>query len=656
MAKRIFNRDIYKKYTKKRILILVSKIFLFGFIFIALFSLAVFIYYAKDLPRPEKFTERAFTESTKIYDRTGEVLLYELYGEERREIVSLDKISDNIEKAVVATEDAKFYSHHGIDIWGILRSIKLNLGIGKATYGGSTISQQLIRSTFLTLEKSAERKIREIILTLEMERRYSKEQILEWYLNQVPMGINIYGVEAASQVYFNKPAKDLNLPESAVIAAIINQPSYYSPFGPNLDKLLNRKDLVLNRMVKAGFISQEEADQAKEQEIEFAEFSQTIKAPHFVLYVEEYLFEHYGKDFLQQQGYKVYTTLDWDLQETAEQTIENRAEINKNFNAYNAAFVAIDPNSGEILTMVGSADWFGDPYPEDCISGKTCLFDPKLNVTTYGIGRQPGSSFKPFAYVTAFQKGHTDDETVVDEPTNFGVWGGKDYIPQNYDGLFRGEVTLRQALAQSLNIPSIKVLLNMAGIQDSLDTARRCGINTLSQNASFYGPALVLGGGEVRLLEMVSAYGVFANDGIKQPYISILKIEDSQGNIIEEKKKTPRRVLDSEAVRILNSILSDNEARAPMFGYYSSLYFPNYQVAAKTGTTNNYKDAWTIGYTPSIVAGVWVGNNDNTPMAKKPSVTLAGPIWHEFMEKVLEKFPQQDFIKPEEKEKGDLTP
>jgi len=654
MAKRIFHREIYKKYTKKRILILVSKIFLFGFIFMTLFSLAVFIYYAKDLPRPEKFTERAFTESTKIFDRTGKVLLYELYGEERREIVSLDEISDNIEKAVIATEDAKFYSHHGIDMWGILRSIKLNLGIGKATYGGSTISQQLIRSTFLTLEKSAERKIREIILTLEMERRYSKDQILEWYLNQVPMGINIYGVESASQVYFNKSAKDLNLPESAVIAAIINQPSYYSPFGPNLDKLLERKNLVLGRMVKAGFISQEEADQAKEQEIEFAEFSQTIKAPHFVLYVEEYLFDHYGKDFLQEQGYKVYTTLDWELQETAEQAIENRKETNENYNAHNAAFVAIDPKSGEILTMVGSANWFGDPYPEDCISGKNCLFDPKLNVTTYGIGRQPGSSFKPFAYVTAFQKGHTDDETVIDELTNFGEWGGKDYIPQNYDGLFRGEVTLRQALAQSLNIPSIKVLLNMAGIQDSIDTARTCGINTLSQNASFYGPALVLGGGEVRLLEMVSAYGVFANDGIKQPYISILRIEDSQGNIIEEKKKTPRRVLNSEAVRILNSILSDNEARAPMFGYYSSLYFPNYQVAAKTGTTNNYKDAWTIGYTPSIVAGIWVGNNDNTSMAKKPSVTLAGPIWHEFMLKALEKLPQESFIEP--KEKGELTP
>lgn len=649
MAKRKFYREIYKKYTKKKVLVLVSKIFLFGFILMALFSFCLFIYYAKDLPRPEKFTERTFVESTKIYDRTGEALLYELYGEERREIVSLDEISDNMKNAVIATEDANFYSHHGIDIWGILRAIKINLGIGKATYGGSTISQQLIRSTFLTLEKTAERKIREIILTLELERRYSKDQILEWYLNQVPIGINIYGVEAASQVYFNKSAKDLSLAESAVLAASINQPSYYSPFGEHLDELLERKNLVLNRMVKAGFISQGEADQAKQEELKFAEFSQTIKAPHFVLYIEEYLFETYGKNFLEQEGYKIYTTLDWELQQAAEQAIEDRAEINQGLNAYNAALVAINPKTGEILSMVGSLDWFGDPYPENCTSGKDCLFDPKLNVATYRIGRQPGSAFKPFAYVTAFQKGYDDEYVVVDELTNFGVWGGEEYIPQNYDGIFRGPVTLREALGQSLNIPSIKVLVNLAGIQDSLDTARRCGLDTLKESVSYYGPSLVLGGGEVKLLDMVSAYGAFATEGMRYPPISILRIEDSEGNIIEEKRKTPRRVLEVEASRLINDILSDNEARAPMFGYYSPLYFPDYQVAAKTGTTNDYRDAWTIGYSPTIVAGIWVGNNDNTAMAKKASVTIAGPIWHQFMLKALEKVPKEEFTPPEEK-------
>jgi 1A family penicillin-binding protein len=649
MAERKFYREIYKNNFKKKILSWILRVFLFGSILMILISLSLFIYYSKDLPRPEKFTERTFAESTKIYDRTGEVLLYELYGEEKREIVSLDEMSDNIKNAVIATEDAKFYSHHGIDLWGILRSVKLNLGLGKGTYGGSTISQQLIRSTFLTLEKSAERKVREIILTLEMERRYSKDQILEWYLNQVPMGINLYGVEAASQTYFNKPAKDLSLAEAASLAAAIKSPSYYIPFGNNLEKLLGRKDYVLDRMAEVGFITQDQANEAKQEEIQFTSVSQTIKAPHFVLYIEEYLFNTYGKDFLQKEGYKVYTTLDWELQDAAETIINNRIETNKKMNAYNAAFVAIDPKTGELLTMVGSANWFGDPYPKGCISGKTCLFDPKLNVTTYGIGRQPGSSFKPFAYVTAFQKGHTDNEIVVDEYTNFGVWGNEEYIPQNYDGLFRGPVTLRQALAQSLNIPSIKVLIDMAGIQDSIDTANRCGITTLLKNASFYGPAIVLGGGEVRLLDIVSAYGVFANDGVRQPIVSILKIEDSNGNIIEEKKKTPKRVLESEAVRILNSILSDNEARAPMFGYNSSLYFPNYQVAAKTGTTNDYKDAWAVGYTPSIVAGIWVGNNDGTPMTKKSSVTLAGPTWHEFMNIALEKMPKEDFILPESK-------
>lgn len=645
MPKRIYSREIYQKNKKKRIIFLVLKIACFCFLFFAFTLSFLFVYYAKDLPRPEKFTERAFVESTKIYDRTGQVLLYELYGEEKREIISLNDIPEYLKQAVISTEDARFYSHHGIDFWGILRAIKINLGLGKATYGGSTISQQLIRSTFLTLEKTIKRKIREIILTLELERRYSKDQILEWYLNQIPLGPNIYGVEAASKTYFNKSTKDISVAEAASLAALIKTPSYLSPFGPNKDELLRRKDYVLDRMVKEGYLTSEQAETAKKEELKFAEIKQTIKAPHFVLYIEEYLFENYGKNFLEEEGFRVYTTLDWEFQQAAEKAVEEGVERNKGKRAYNASLVAIDPKTGEILSMVGSADWAGDPYPKDCIPGENCLFDPKVNVATYQIGRQPGSAFKPFVYATAFQNGYDDEYIVIDEETDFGIWGrkGKHYIPRNYDGKFRGPVTLRQALAQSLNVPSVKVLLYLAGLSESIETARRLGITTLRKSPSYYGPAIVLGGGEVRLLDIVSAYGVFATEGLKLPPVSILKIEDSQGNIIEENKKTPKRVLEEEVARLINDILSDNEARAPMVGSHSILYFENYDVAAKTGTTDSFRDGWIIGYTPSIVVGIWAGNNDNSPSNKKPGIVLAGPIWRAFMLEALPKLPKQNF-------------
>ncbi len=610
----------------------------------AIFCVGVFIYYAKDLPRPEKFTEKVSNESTQIYDRTGQVLLYELYGDEKREIVALSDVSDYIKEAVISTEDANFYHHFGIDLSGILRAIKLDLTLQRPTFGGSTISQQLIRSTFLTNEKSVARKIREIILTLELERRYSKDQILEWYLNQVPFGPNVYGVQSAAKTYFNKPAKDLDAAESALLAAIIKSPPFYNPYNTkNNEELFGRKDYVLGRMAQEHYLTTEEADLSKKEEIKFSPVLSPIKAPHFVFYVQNYLTEKYGQDFLEKGGLKVYTTLDWNIQTEAEKDVLAGVEKNKKYNAYNAALVSLDPETGEILAMVGSADWFGDPYPKDCVSGKNCLFDPKVNVATYNIGRQPGSSIKPFIYATAFQKGYSDQYTVTDEPTNFGVWGGKEYIPQNYDGKFRGPVTLRSALAQSLNIPSIKVLLQLAGISDSLDNARKFGLTTLNQPNSFYGPAIVLGGGEVKLIDMVSSYGVFATEGLKIPPTSILKIEDSNGNIIEKNKNNLKRVLDSKSAITINSILSDNVARTPMFGPNSNLYFPDRQVAVKTGTTNDYHDGWIIGYTPSLVTGVWVGNNNNAAMAKEPGTVLAGPIWRAFLDKTLPRFPNETF-------------
>ena len=654
MAERKRYLKTYQKGKKRRFFLvfkmvgIIFLVFLFGAIFL-------FVYYAKDLPRPEKFTERHLFESTKIYDRSGKILLYEIYGEEKRTVVSLAKVPEYLKQALIAAEDANFYHHFGVDFQGIARAILINLKIMKPVYGGSTIPQQLIRSTFFSSEKTAERKIRELILSLELDRRYSKEQILEWYLNQVPFGQNAYGVEAASQTYFKKPVSEISLAEAATLAALARAPSYLSPYGEAKTELLVRKDYVLDRMVQEHFLTREEAEIAKKEKVEFAKVLAPIKAPHFALYVRNYLLSEYGEDFLKERGLKVYTSLDWELQELAEKVVKEGAERNKTYNAHNAALVAIDPKNGQILAMVGSANWYApNSYPEGCTTFEgNCLFDPEFNVATLGL-RQPGSAFKPFVYVTAFKKGHSDKEIVIDELTDFGPWGDKEeYIPQNYDRLFRGPVTLRQALAQSINVPSVKVLLYLADSvekfrqageePDSIKTAKDLGITTLNPP---YGPAIVLGGWEVKLLEMVSAYGVFATEGWRVPPVAILKIEDQQGNIIEENKKTPKRVLPSQACQLLNDILSDNEARAPMFGLRSALYFEDYQVAAKTGTTQDYRDAWTIGYTPSLVVGVWVGNNDNSPMLKKPGVTLAGPIFHNFMEKALSRFPREVFNKP----------
>ncbi|MFH1714239.1 MAG: PBP1A family penicillin-binding protein [Candidatus Nealsonbacteria bacterium] len=640
-------RKLSRKTYQRSLPALILKIIVGGFIFSLLFFLAAFIFLAKDLPRPERFTEKQFIQSTKIYDKTGEILLYEIYGEEKRTIVSLDKIPDHLKNAVIVVEDANFYKHFGVDIKGILRSIMINLEIKSPTYGGSTLNQQLIRSTFFSPEKTLKRKFRELILALELDRRYSKDQILEWYLNQVPFGSNSYGVEAASQTYFRKSVSEISLEESAILAALIQGPSRLSPYGENRDDLLRRKDYVLNRMAQEGILTEEETEEAKKKEIIFNESPTQIKAPYFTLWVKQQLEEKYGEDFLRNNGLKVYTSLDWDLQQIAEKAAKEAIEKNKSSNARNQGLVSIDPRTGEVLAMVvGNGDYYAKAYPEGCISGVSCMFDPKFNVvigTKKNPGRQPGSAFKPFVYATAFENGASDQEIIIDEETNFGVWGDEEYIPKNYDDRFRGEVSLRQALAQSLNVPSVKVLLDFAGIDASVKTAQGLGISTLSPP---YGPSIVLGGWEVKLIEMVSAYGAFATNGLRIQPVSILKIEDNKGNVIEINQKSPKRVLSKEAAVLINDVLSDNDARAPMFGYNSYLYFDGYQVAAKTGTTQDYRDAWAIGYTPSIVTGVWVGNNNNEPMLKSPAVVLAGYGFHRFMEEAILRFPKEDFEKP----------
>lgn len=607
------------------------------FLFLVLFigASSLFLYYAKDLPRPERLNEIAFAQPTKIYDRTGEVLLYELFGEEKREFVPLSQIPQHLKEAVLTTEDRYFYTHFGLDWRGVGRSILKNLRLRDPAQfvGGSTISQQLVRSILLSREKTVPRKIKEIILTLELERRYSKDEILEFYLNQIPLGSTVYGVGAASRFYFGKSVTELSLAESAVISALIQAPSYYSPYGTHKEDLMARKSYVLGSMELLGHITEKQAIEAKSQELTFQDPGLSIKAPHFALYVTDLLIQEYGEAFLRENGLRVTTSLDWNLQQIAEKAIEDRTKINTAYNAHNAALVALSPSTGEILAMVGSKDWFGESYPEGCASGQNCLFDPKVNIATYRIGRQPGSAFKPFAYVTAFMKGYDDATTVVDEETNFGIWGGKEYIPKNYDDTFRGTVTLRQALAQSLNIPSIKVLLDFAGLPESMATARDMGITTL-QDPSQYGPSIVLGGGEVKLLDITSAYGVFATGGKRIPPLSIKRVVSEGGTTLQENANTSIAVLPKEAASLIGDILSDNTARAPLFGTNSSLVVPGFTVAVKTGTTQEYRDAWAIGYTKEVSSGVWVGNNNNEPM-DQAGVMVAAPIWNQFMRNAL---------------------
>jgi 1A family penicillin-binding protein len=598
-----------------------------------LFSISVFIYFAKDLPRPERYTEYPVVRQTEIYDRSGENKLYTIYGEEVREIISINDVPNHFINALLTAEDRSFYSHFGIDFKGIARSFVLNFQEGRTVAGGSTISQQFVRSAFLTTEKKIIRKIREIVLTLELERRYSKNEILEFYLNQVPFGSNIYGIESAANVYFNKSAKELSLPESAVLVSLLPAPSYFSPFGENIDILLSRKDRLLDSMSEEGFITKNKAEEAKKEEVVFYKSPEYIKAPHFVFSVKNSLEEKYGEDFIKEKGLKIYTTIDYNIQKEVEKIVKEKVQENYKYNAYNAAVVVIDPNNGEVLALVGSADYFGSSLPEGCTPGLDCKFDPFTDVTKKE--RQPGSSFKPFVYAIAFENGYSGETVIVDEETNFGT-PLNPYIPQNYDGRFRGEVTLREALAQSLNIPAVKVLKDFAGLKYTVEKVRDFGIN-LSQSYEFYGLPLVLGGGDVKLIEIALAYGIFANDGYKNNLSSVLKITDKDGNIIEENSNpSQKRVIKQSTAEEITDILSDNDARAPVFGQNSPLYIEGYDVAVKTGSTQNFRDAWCVGYNDDFIVGVWVGNNNNSSMVNASGVVVATPIWREVFDYLLE--------------------
>jgi len=652
MPKRKDNRIVYRK--PRNIFAFIIKVFLTCFAILAFGAFTAFVIITKDFPRPEKFSEGIVAESTKIYDRTGQTLLYEISGNEKRTVVSLDKMPNQLIQAAIATEDRSFYQHHGIDLKGIVRAILVDLKLGKSSQGASTISQQLIRSYFLNNQKTIKRKTREIILTLELERRYSKNQILEWYFNVIPFGSNIYGVQAASQSLFNKDVSDLSLAQSATLVALVRAPSLYWPYGDGKEKLLTRKDLVLDNMAGQNFITKEEAVAAKAEKVSFSYRPlASIKAPHFVMFIKSYLEEKYGQGYLAQAGLKVITTIDYNLQQIGEQTVKEQVASLNYLKVGNGGLVVVDPKTGELLTMVGSKDFFGESTPKGCTPGKNCNFDPEVNVTT--SLRQPGSSFKPLVYIKAFEMGYGPDTILQDTLTEFNlncpdnalaekdIYGQACYHPHNYDGIFKGPISLRSALGQSRNVPAVKVL-KFVGLSSAIAQAEKMGITTLTDK-NRYGLSLVLGGGEVKLLEMVYAYSIFASDGLKTPVNFIKKIEDKNGNIVREEQVWNYRVVETQLAREMNDILSDNEARAPVFGSASTLYMPGWDTAVKTGTTQNNVDGWCVGYTPSLVVGVWVGNNDNTPMAQS-ALNVAAPIWNAFMQKALPRFPKEEFVKP----------
>jgi len=644
---------------------ILSQIAFGGIIFVfAVVTLSIFIffYYSRHLPDPNAWQDRQVIQSTKIYDREGKNLLYEIHGEEKRTVVPFSEIPQIVKNATVVAEDAEFYNHSGINIRGILRAILADIKGGGVIEGGSSITQQLIKNAYLSPERTLGRKIKELILSIALERRYSKDEILNFYLNQIPYGSNSYGIESAAQTYFNKPAEELTLAEVVYLVAMPKAPSYYSPYGNHGEELKSRANHILSRMRELKYISDNDYNNALKTTVTFVGQKTGITAPHFVFFIRDYLNEKYGEDFVEKGGLKVTTTINLDLQKIAETVVEDGAKRNEIYNAKNAALVAIDPKTGQILAMVGSKNYDGQPEPEGCEPGKNCQFEPYVNVATRL--RQPGSSFKPFVYATAINNGYTPDTIIWDIPTEFNplcFWDGiaepgvdqqTCYKPKNYDGRFRGPVTLKQALANSLNVPSVQVLY-LAGINDSINTAENLGISTL-KDRSRYGLSLVLGAAEVKLLDMVSAYGVFGQEGIKREPTGILKIEDGSGRVLEEYKDQSQKVLSEQVVREINDILSDNTARAPMFGLYSPLSLGDRPVAAKTGTTQDpndetkAKDAWIIGYTPSLVAGVWTGNNDNTPIEKGGAgVAAAGPIWRDFMTRALKDTPIEAFTKPD---------
>lgn len=587
------------------------------------------LWWSRDLPDPEKVEASRLVESTKIYDSTGTHLLYEI-GESRRTRVSLADISPLLINATLAVEDDQFYEHHGLDFFGILRGVVLKPLTGERAQGGSTITQQLIKNSLLTPERTVQRKVKEAVLALELEQRFEKDTILEMYLNSIPYGNRSYGVEAAAQTFFGTSAKNVSLAQASMLAALPKAPTYYSPYGSHYEDLKFRQEHIVNRMAHLNMISTEEAEAAKKEELQLLPPRESIQAPHFVFYVKELLEEEYGQRVVEEGGLRVTTTLDMRLQLIAEEVLKDAQERLKALGASNGAIVAINPGTGDILAMAGSLDYFNEEI------------DGNVNVAVRH--RSPGSSIKPFIYAAAFDKGFTPSTILVDAETDFG----QDYRPKNYDLGQRGPVTMRSALANSINIPAVQTLY-LVGVKEATDLAQKMGMTSL-HDPDRYGLSLVLGGGEVRLLDIASAYGVFAAEGSRYPTRPILKVEDASEVLFDITEESPggEAALNPQTARLITDVLADNNARAIVFGTGSYLQLGSRPVAAKTGTTQDFRDGWTLGFTPSLVAGVWVGNNDNSPMGKGAAgANSAAQIWNAFMRRALEGTPIEQFTRPE---------
>lgn len=595
--------------------------------------IVTFAYFAKDLPSPGNVNKRFLAESTKIYDRSGSHLLYEVHGEEKRTVIPFDQMPEVIKFATIALEDQDFYHHYGIKFSSIFRAALKDIITLDTAQGGSTITQQFVKNSLLTSERSFTRKIKEAILSLEMETKFSKDEILAMYLNEIPYGANAYGVEAASQTFFGKPARELALDEACVLASLPRGTTYYSPYGSRPERLINRKDYCLTQMARLGYITEEQAQGGIDTPTLDKVLPQKdiIAAPHFVMYIKDYLQAKYGDQAVEQGGYKVITTLDWDKQQIAEQVVKVGAENNARYKAENAALVAIDPKTAQVLSMVGSKDYFAEDI------------DGQVNVTIRD--RQPGSSFKPYVYLAAFARGYLPETMLYDVKTQFETAEGKSYEPNNYDGKFHGPLPMMKTLGGSLNVPAVKTLY-LVGVKEAVTIAKSLGIGGLNDPGRL-GLSLVLGGGEVKLLEHVHAMSTLATGGMKHDLTAILRIEDSKGEVLEEfQAREGERVVEEKYVAMLDSILVNNDNRAWIFGDKSPLRFDDRQVAAKTGTTNEWRDGWTMGYTPSLAVGVWAGNNDNRIMAEgADGVLVAAPIWRAFLDRALVNYNKEEFPK-----------
>lgn len=638
----IFLKKLLNKGNFKNLVLLGLAAILAGSILI----LGVFAFISRDLPDPNSLSERSISQSTKIYDRTGEHLLYELHGDENRTLVKLasyfcgdgegvleldpNGIPLASIQATIAAEDHGFCQHHGFSFKGFVRAVFNNLTGGSG--GGSTLTQQLVKNAILSNEKKISRKIKELILSIEIERKYTKDEILQIYFNEIPYGSTNYGIESAAQNYLHKSVKDLTLSESAVLAALPQRPTSLLN---NPEALQARRDWILDNMVELGFITEDQSATAKTEPIELQTTVSNIEAPHFVFYVKELMEETLKLDpkLVEEGGLKVITTLDYDKQKIAEEEVSNGVEKNgEKYNFNNASLVATDPKNGQILAMVGSADYFNNEI------------DGQVNIAT--SLRQPGSSFKPIVYTAGFVKGYTPNTILWDVKTDFPTVTGN-YSPNNYDLGERGPITIRQALQGSLNIPAVKMLY-LVGVENALEFGEQLGYTSFTDRSRF-GLAIVLGGGEVELLEHVGAYAVFANNGIKQETAAILKIEEPGGNVLYEwKEDEGKKVLEKNFAYMISNVLSDNAARAYVFGENSYLKLNDRPVAVKTGTTNDYNDAWTVGYTPSMTVGVWVGNTDGSDMNRGADGSIvAAPIWNGFFSRALVGQPAESFTNPE---------